>query len=128
MKDCVLCDIELRNDQRVVLENKFCRFVQIPQGVLEGSGLIVPVHHGATPFELTKEEWIATYDLLQEVKKHLDQKHQPDGYNIGWNSGSVAGQHIGHAHLHVIPRFQDEPYAGRGIRYWFKQKENKRLS
>jgi hypothetical protein len=31
-----------------------------------------------------------------------------------------------HAHLHVIPRFADEPLAGRGIRYALKQPTNRR--
>jgi diadenosine tetraphosphate (Ap4A) HIT family hydrolase len=38
----------------------------------------------------------------------------------------IGGGHIPQAHLHVIPRFQDEVYAGRGIRWWFKQAENTR--
>lgn len=101
-------------------------FIQQPQEVLIGSGLIVPRAHRETVFDLTKEEWDATYDLLIEVKDLLDQLYNPQGYNLGWNIGRIGGQEIFHAHLHVIPRFEDEPYAGRGIRYWLKQKENKR--
>jgi diadenosine tetraphosphate (Ap4A) HIT family hydrolase len=29
-------------------------------------------------------------------------------------------------HLHVIPRFADEPLAGKGIRHWIKQPANRR--
>lgn len=54
------------------------------------------------------------------------ERYQPDGYNVGWNSGAVAGQEVFHAHLHVIPRFADEPLAGRGIRYALKQPTNRR--
>lgn len=50
---------------------------------------------------------------------------KPDGYSIGWNIGRVAGQVLFHAHLHVIPRFSKEPFAGRGIRSWLKSAENK---
>lgn len=74
------------------------------------------------------DEWLATYDLLQHVKARLDEKYAPAGYNIGWNCGSAAGQHIPHAHLHVIPRFEDEPLAGKGIRHWLKQPNNMRPS
>ncbi|MFN2225152.1 MAG: HIT family protein, partial [Anaerolineae bacterium] len=56
----------------------------------------------------------------------LEAEYAPQGYNLGWNSGAVAGQEVFHAHLHVIPRFADEPLAGRGIRYWLKQPENRR--
>jgi diadenosine tetraphosphate (Ap4A) HIT family hydrolase len=38
----------------------------------------------------------------------------------------VSNQFIFHCHLHVIPRYNDEPLAGKGVRYWLKQPENKR--
>ena len=56
----------------------------------------------------------------------LDEQYGPAGYNVGWNNGAVAGQSVFHAHMHVIPRFADEPFAGRGIRYWLKQEDNRR--
>jgi len=56
----------------------------------------------------------------------FDTQHAPDGYNVGWNIGEVAGQNEPHVHLHIIARFKDEPLAGKGIRYAFKQESNKR--
>ena len=47
---------------------------------------------------------------------------------MGWNCGEAGGQDVFHAHLHIIPRHSDEPYAGRGIRNWIKREENKRPS
>lgn len=126
MSPCPLCHIQAVPEQRVVLENDHCVFVQMPQRVLIGSGLIVPKAHRETVFDLTADEWSATYDLLQRVQSHLDEEHAPAGHNVGWNCGAVAGQHIFHAHLHVIPRFADEPLAGKGIRHWLKQPENLR--
>jgi diadenosine tetraphosphate (Ap4A) HIT family hydrolase len=125
MKDCIFCDIE--NQGNIVLSNDYCLFLQQDQPVLIGSGIIVPRSHRETVFDLTKDEWNATFDLLKEVKKVLDEKYNPQGYTVGWNVGSVGGQHIFHAHLHVIPRFEDEPYAGKGIRHWIKKEENKRV-
>ncbi|AST92380.1 HIT family protein [Sutcliffiella cohnii] len=130
-KDCMLCNLNMMPTQRVVLSNEHCLFLQLEEvdkkGVqLEGSGLIVPRAHRETAFDLTQEEWDATYSLLQEVKKYIDKKFEPEGYNLGWNCGEVGGQHIFHAHFHVIPRFKDEPLAGKGIRHMFKSKENER--
>lgn len=65
---------------------------------------------------------------LHEVKEFLDSKYKPQGYNIGWNVGNVGGQEIFHAHLHIIPRYEDEPLSGKGIRYWLKQTQNKRTN
>ncbi|WP_188207244.1 HIT family protein [Alkalibacillus aidingensis] len=130
-KHCVFCDPDLEPDQKIILSNEHCMFLQLDQAQikgsqLEGSGLIVPRMHRETVFDLSRKEWEATHDLLQQVKGHLDQTFQPQGYNVGWNCGEIGGQHIFHAHLHVIPRFEDEPLAGKGIRYMFKGEENKR--
>lgn len=114
---------------KVVLENSLCFFLQDQDSdTLPGSGMIIPKPYRPTVFDLTREDFIATHDLLQKVKSYLDETLKPDGYSLGWNVLPVGGQHVPQAHLHVIPRFADEPYAGRGIRYWLKQKENLRLS
>jgi diadenosine tetraphosphate (Ap4A) HIT family hydrolase len=123
--ECPFCPPAVAAEQ-TVLENALCRFLQMPEPVLTGAGIIVPRAHRETVFDLTPAEWAATYDLLQQVKALLDARHVPAGYNVGWNSGAAGGQHIFHAHLHVIPRYADEPLAGKGIRHWLKQPENRR--
>jgi diadenosine tetraphosphate (Ap4A) HIT family hydrolase len=125
--DCPFCSPALRAAE-VMLENEYCLFIQQAEAVLIGSGLIIPKAHRESLFDLTPAEWAATFTLLQQVKALLDAQYQPDGYNVGWNCGKVGGQTIFHAHLHVIPRYADEPLAGKGIRYWIKQEVNKRGS
>ncbi|HSR52942.1 MAG TPA: HIT domain-containing protein [Acidobacteriota bacterium] len=122
--ECPFCAPKASPEQNVVLENEFCLFLQQPQKVLIGAGIIVPRQHRETVFDLTEEEWAATFSLLKQAKALLDSEHHPQGYNVGWNNGRTAGQDIFHVHLHVIPRFEDEPLAGRGIRYWIKQTGN----
>lgn len=128
MKSCVFCNLDLDSHQNIILSNEECLFLQLNEsnkegGLLEGAGVIVPKKHRETVFDLTESEWSQTYSLLQEVKKYLDQEYNPQGYNLGWNCGAVGGQHISHAHFHVIPRFKDEPFADKGIRYIFKSKK-----
>jgi histidine triad (HIT) family protein len=123
---CPFCHPEDDDRQTVVLANAQCRFIQMPQPVLTGSGIVVPRRHCGTPFDLTPDEWESTFALLQAAKRRLDADLQPEGYNAGWNVGSVAGQEVFHVHLHLIPRFADEPLAGKGIRYGLKQPANRR--
>ncbi|WP_054955563.1 HIT family protein [Paenibacillus dakarensis] len=123
---CEYCKPEIRSDQNIILENEHCMFLQLNEQDIEGSGIIVPRQHRETVFDLTQDEWNATYQLLQEVKSYMDERYQPDGYNVGWNCGEIGGQHVFHAHMHVLPRYADEPMAGKGIRYLFKSKENRR--
>jgi diadenosine tetraphosphate (Ap4A) HIT family hydrolase len=123
--ECSFCSP--RVDEKSVLQNEHCLFLQREEPILIGSGLIIPKRHCRTAFDLNLDEWLATYHMIQEVKKFLDEIHQPAGYNLGWNCEVSAGQEIFHAHLHVIPRYADEPFAGRGIRYWLKQENNRRI-
>lgn len=126
--DCIFCEWATDPNQRLVQRNHSAVFLQNAraQGALVGSGIIVPVRHVPTVFDLTNNEVRATFLLLAEVKAWMDVTYQPDGYNVGWNCGAAAGQEIMHAHLHVIPRFKDEPFAGRGIRSWLKEDANRR--
>jgi diadenosine tetraphosphate (Ap4A) HIT family hydrolase len=126
--NCPFCNPGNDNEQNIIFENETCLFLQHnkEQDVLEGCGVIVPKRHRANTFELTREEWNDTYDLLQKAKDFLDQEFSADGYTLGWNVGQVSNQFIFHSHFHIIPRYNDEPLAGKGIRYWLKQPDNKR--
>jgi diadenosine tetraphosphate (Ap4A) HIT family hydrolase len=56
-------------------------------------------------FDLTEEEIIACNKLIKKIKKDIESKDSSvKGFNIGTNSGKVAGQSIMHCHIHLIPR------------------------
>ena len=127
MNPCPYCPITDVNN-RIVFEREFVLFIQneLYQGALKHSGVIIPKAHKETVFDLSEEEILATFALVNEVKAWMDASFSPSGYNLGWNCGSVAGQEVMHAHLHVIPRFSDEPLAGKaGIRALLKSSANK---
>ena len=124
-------DIELNEKEDPTFENDTMMGVRsnnLKHNTLVGSYVIIPKSQVGTPFELSDKEWNDTKLLMRKIKEYLDQKYSPDGYNVGWNVGKVGGQEVAHAHLHIIPRYSDELYAGKGIRYWFKQPENIRES
>lgn len=111
--------IRFRNDLVLFLED--ARF----QGALRHSGVIIPIAHRPTAFDLTKDELLATFTLLADVKRWMDREFSPAGYNLGWNCGLAGGQTLFHAHMHVIPRFEQEPLAGKGIRALLKSEANR---
>ena len=116
-------ELHFENETMVAVKSN-----NLKDNTLIGSYVIIPKSEVGSPFELTDKEWADSKQLMLEVKKYIDEKYSPDGYNIGWNIGAVAGQSVAHAHMHIIPRYADEPYAGKGLRYWFKQPENIRKS
>jgi histidine triad (HIT) family protein len=105
-------------DARVAFRHDLVAFVQDEryQGALKRSGVIVPVRHVETPFDLSEAGVVATFRLLAAVEAWMDECFAPDGDNVGWNGGAAAGQEVFHAHLHVMPRLRQEPMAGNGIR------------
>lgn len=59
----------------------------------------------------------AKADLTKAVDlaiRHLDEKFDPDGFNIGMNCGAAAGQTVFRFHCHVIPRYQGDVEDPRG--------------
>jgi histidine triad (HIT) family protein len=132
MSECVFCNRELlRGAAEVYLENEHCVYASTrdprdPPDVLPGCGVIVPIEHRASPFDFTAEQWAATHALLLEAKAAWDERLAPDGYTLIWNCAAAGGQEMPHAHLHVIPRFDDEPLSGAGGRSAIKVAENRR--
>jgi len=114
-------------EQKVIFKNDLVLFLQDEryQGALKHSGIIIPVQHKATVFDLSEAELAATFRLLSRVKMWMDDTFKPDGYNIGWNCGATGGQEVFHADMHVIPRFRQEPLAGEGIRTLLKSDTNR---
>ena len=123
---CPFCNFKSDEYGAFLFDNEFCVCIELNEPILVGSCMIIPKAHKVTVFDLCLEEWEATKQLIDRVKYYLDTKYKPDGYTVGWNCGEAGGQHIFHTHLHIIPRYADEPYAGRGIRSWIKNEENKR--
>ena len=67
---------------------------------------------------LSEREHAAMRRLVGEVRAIIDRDHRPQGYNLGVNVGSVAGQTVDHAHLHIIPRYADDVPEPRGGIRW----------
>jgi histidine triad (HIT) family protein len=131
-RDCVFCDLRNLRGADVYIENAFCVYASTrdprdPPDVLPGCGIIVPIAHRASPFDFTPEEWAATHELLLKAKAAQDERLAPDGYMLAWNAFPPAGyEESSHAHLHVVPRFDDEPHASQGARSAVKAPENRR--
>jgi histidine triad (HIT) family protein len=77
-----------------------------------GHVLVVPRTHAPTLLDLDDG---AVGDLFQAVKvvqQKLLASLRPAAFNVGWNHGKAAGQHVFHLHVHVLPRFDE---GGRGV-------------
>ncbi len=86
--------------------------------VTPGHTLVVPRKHVRSFYDLTDREPEALRSLVRSVRAKLLDQHRPDGFNIGINEGEAAGQTVAHAHVHVIPRYQDDVADPRGGIRW----------
>lgn len=62
--------------------------------VSPGHLLIVPRRHAATWDELTQGEKQAVWECVDKAKAVIQSRHQPDGFNVGFNLGAAAGQTV----------------------------------
>lgn len=113
MSECLFCNI----DRETFLENELSYAVFDRYPVSNGHVLIIPKRHINSFVEASKEEISAMFELIVTCQRILENKFQPDGYNIGVNIGETAGQSIFHLHIHLIPRYKgDHPDPRGGVR------------
>jgi len=82
--------------------------------VSNGHSLVIPKRVVSNYFDLTFKEQSACWFLVNLVKAELQKTYNPDGFNIGINSGTAAGQTVQHAHIHIIPRYKGDMENPRG--------------
>jgi diadenosine tetraphosphate (Ap4A) HIT family hydrolase len=82
--------------------------------VSEGHTLVIPKKHISDYFDLSSHNKTALWLMVDRVNMLLTKRFHPQGFNIGINNGSVAGQTIPHVHIHIIPRYQGDAKNPRG--------------
>ncbi len=112
----------------VLYEDDLWYITDMEEGSINNAAMAISKRHIVTPFELNEVEWVALHQIIAKMKVIVDTQEKADGYNMGWNILPAAGQNVPHAHLHLFARYEDEPLAGKGIRYAFKQPDNVRNS
>jgi diadenosine tetraphosphate (Ap4A) HIT family hydrolase len=103
----------LENKNRI-LENKIGFVIYDKFPISKGHCLIIPKRKYADFFDSTTEEINGLNKLLFKAKDLIKKKYNPDGFNVGINSGKDAGQTIFHMHIHLIPRYKNDVINPRG--------------
>ena len=111
--------------ERILFKNQFFFIIKDGFPVSPGHLLIISNLLKTDYFELTKEEKDNLNDVILVAKEIIEQEYKPDGYNIGMNCGSSAGQTVFHFHCHVIPRYIGDMENPRGgVRHCIEVKGN----
>lgn len=115
--DRIFCTLQA---DRLIASNALAFAIRDSYPVTQLHTLVIPRRHAATFFDLFEPERRAINQLLDGLRVEIMKKDAlVTGFNIGTNNGDTAGQTIGHAHVHLIPRRQgdvEDPTGGvRGV-------------
>ena len=116
---CIFCRLVAGDipSARVFEDELTLAFMDLGQ-VNPGHVLVASKRHAATLFELTADEAAALMRTAQRIALAVRAVFDPDGVMLLQANGAVAGQTVGHVHLHVVPR-----HAGDGIDFTWPRKE-----
>jgi ATP adenylyltransferase len=105
---CFFCAaLEGSDEEGLVVKRGASAFVLLNKfPYSSGHLLVAPVRHTGDFRELEGEEVVELHGLASEGIAALGETYRPDGFNLGWNLGRVAGAGVlDHVHLHVVPRW-----------------------
>jgi histidine triad (HIT) family protein len=108
--DCLFCGIVAGDvpAQIVDSDDHTVAFMDINPAT-PGHALVVPRAHSADLIEVSDEDLERTTVAARRLAKRMRAALEPAGFNILNSCGSAAWQTIYHFHLHVIPRYEDDP-------------------
>ena len=74
-----------------------------------GHALVTPREHAADLMDVSDDDLAHTMSAARRLARRMDETLEADGFNILNACRPAAWQTIFHYHLHVIPRYEDDP-------------------
>jgi histidine triad (HIT) family protein len=74
-----------------------------------GHVVVIPRDHTENLLAVSEEDLTATMNAARRMVERMRDTLAPAGFNILNNMGRAAWQSIFHFHVHVIPRYEDDP-------------------
>lgn len=113
-KECIFCKIIQGEISaiKVYEDAEILAFMDIRPNH-KGHTLVIPKDHIENIYGMTAEISARLMIAVQKIAVAVKNAVDADGINISMNNESAAGQIIWHAHMHIIPRYnEDGGYAG----------------
>ena len=108
--DCIFCKIVAGEipAQIVDEDERTVAFMDI-NPARRGHLLVVPRRHSRDLLEIDPEDLAATMARPQRLARRVVERLGADGVNLLNSCGAAAWQTVFHFHVHVIPRYEDDP-------------------
>ena len=108
--DCLFCKIVAGDvpSLRVHEDERTVAFMDISPAT-RGHLLVIPREHAADVHAIDPEDLAAVALAAKGLAQRVRDKLGADGVNLLNSTGSAAWQTVYHFHMHVIPRYDDDP-------------------
>ena len=108
--DCIFCKVIAGDipSQVIDSDDRTVTVLDINPAT-RGHAVVLTRHHAENLVELDDEDLLAAMRTVSRVIERMRATLGPDGFNILHNIGRAAWQSIFHFHVHVIPRYHDDP-------------------
>jgi histidine triad (HIT) family protein len=108
--DCLFCGIVAGTipSQTIDSDERTVAFMDINPAT-PGHALVVPRVHSADLLEISSEDLTATALAAQRLARRMKDVLKADGINLINACGAAAWQTVFHFHIHVVPRYEDDP-------------------
>jgi len=108
--DCLFCKIIAGEvpSQVVDQDDRTVAFMDINPAT-RGHALVVPRRHAKNLLEIEPDDLSATVIAAQRLARRAAERFDADGINLLNSCGAAAWQTVFHFHIHVIPRYDDDP-------------------
>jgi histidine triad (HIT) family protein len=108
--DCLFCKIVAGEVPATVVgeDERTLSFMDINPAT-RGHALVVPREHAADLLEVGQEDLAAVAAAAKRLAARAKEALGADGVNLINSCGAAAWQTVFHFHVHVIPRYRDDP-------------------
>jgi len=108
--DCIFCKIVAGEiPAEVVQEDEHALAFMDLNPWTRGHALVIPRNHSSDLLEVSDDDLARTAAAAKRLAARMKERLDADGINLLNACGPAAWQTVFHFHVHVIPRYEDDP-------------------
>ena len=108
--DCIFCKILAGELPATIVDEdeRTIAFMDISPAT-RGHALVIPRTHSTDLLSVDAQDLQAVALASQRLARRVSERLRADGVNLVNSCGPAAWQTVFHFHMHVIPRYEDDP-------------------
>jgi histidine triad (HIT) family protein len=108
--DCIFCAIATGGAPAEIIDSDEHTVTMMDiNPATKGHALVIPKAHTEDLLSITEADLCHTAAAAQRVARRMEATLAPDGFNLINATRAAAWQTVFHFHIHVVPRYEDDP-------------------